>query len=213
MIPRSRIVISSIASLPAFAALLWGAGGQPFHAGRAADYAHQTSEKVTVGAKPFDTDQLVVSAFGKKLNLLQYGILPVLVVVENGRTGTLDLANVQVTLVSSDGRHAEAVPPDDLYSLGTPHGSRSGASQVPLPLPLPKKKNPLSSPALSERSFAAKTLSPGESASGFFYFEAKSEPGDKVYLSGLQDQPSHKELLYFEFPMSGDLSGSVSGGN
>lgn len=169
------------------------------------DYAHQTSEKVTIGAKPYDNARLVTEAFGKKLNLLAYGVLPVLVVVENNRGKTLDLRDLQVSLVATDGRHVNAVSPEDLYSLGTPHGGRSpGASQVPLPIPLPKKKNPFTSPALVERSFAAKMLPPGESASGFFYFEARSEPGDKVYLNGLQEQPGARQLLYFEFPLAGN---------
>lgn len=184
-------------------AFLFAADNTSFHPGRAADYSHQTSEKVTIGAKAYDTRPLVTEAFGKKLNLLDYGVLPVLVVVENNRTKTVDLRGIQVSLVAADGRHVDAVSPDELFSLGTPHGSRSpGASQVPLPIPLPKKKNPFTSPALVERSFNAKMLPPGESASGFFYFEAKSEPGDKVYLNGLEEQPGAHELLYFEFPLT-----------
>lgn len=202
MMLKSRFVISSIASVAAVAAL--AATKQTFTAGRAAAYAHLTSEEVTIGAKPYDSPELVTTAFGKKLNLLDYGVLPVLVVVENNRSKTLDLRNLQVSLVARDGRHADAIPPDDLFSLGTPHGSRSpGGAQVPLPFPLPKKKNPFTSPALVERSFAAKMLPPGESASGFFYFEAKSEPGDKLYLNGLEEQPGQHELLYFEFPLNG----------
>jgi hypothetical protein len=47
-------------------------------------------------------------------------------------------------------------------------------------------------------------LPPGDSASGFFYFEAKSEAGDKLYLNGVRDARSGQELLYFEFPLAQD---------
>jgi hypothetical protein len=69
----------------------------------------------------------------------------------------------------------------------------------PVPNPLPKKKNPLNAPQIVERAFAAKMLPPGDSASGFFYFDARPETGDKLYLNGLRDTPSGQEILYFEF--------------
>ncbi len=200
MIRRTRFVISSIALT---AAWLTAATNEPFHAGHADDYAHQSSDSVTVGAKPFGSADLVAQAFGKKLDLLRYGILPVLVVVENKRGKTIDLRELEVSLVATDGRHASAVAPEELSSLGTPHGARSPGAQVPLPVPLPKKKNPLNSSELVTRGFSAKMLPPGDSASGFFYFEAKPEPGDKLYLNGVQETQTGKQLLYFEFPLDG----------
>lgn len=201
VIRKRQIVLLSITSL-ATVALAW-ASTETFHASSAGDYANQTSEEVIVGAKAYDTPALQTEAFGKKLDLLHYGVLPVLVVVENKRGKSLDLRALEVNLVSADGqRHAVAVSPNDLYHLGTPHGARgSGGAQVPLPIPLPKKKNPFNTPELVERSFGAQILPPGESASGFFYFEATSEPGDKLYLNGLRELPSGHDLLYFEFPL------------
>ena len=197
---RMRFVISSITFA---AACLTAATNQSFHAGPAGDYAHQSSESVTVGAKAYDNPELVTEAFGKKLDLLRYGVLPVLVVVENKRNQAIDLRDLEVSLGATDGRHAAAVPPEQLLSLGTPHGARSGGSQIPLPVPLPKKKNPLNAPELVERGFSAKMLPPGDSASGFFYFEAKAEAGDKLYLNGVQETKTGKQLLYFEFPLDG----------
>jgi hypothetical protein len=49
------------------------------------------------------------------------------------------------------------------------------------------------------RAFAAKMLAPGDSASGFVYFEAHPEAGDKLYVNGLRDARTQQELLYFEF--------------
>jgi hypothetical protein len=40
----------------------------------------------------------------------------------------------------------------------------------PFPIPTRRKKNPLSAPEIEGRSFAARMIAAGESASGFFYF-------------------------------------------
>jgi hypothetical protein len=174
-----------------------GMADKAFHAGAAADYPHQTSEQVTIGAKSYNTEELTTEAFGKKADLLKYGVVPVLVVIENKRPKTLDLRFIEVSLVSADGRHASQVKPEDLPYLASSGSKPPKISNIPVPLP--KKKNPLNAPELVERAFAAKMLPPGDSASGFFYFEAKPEKGDKIYLSGLHDTPSGKEILYFEF--------------
>lgn len=200
MMPRTRFVISSISLGAVLLGVYANASEKPFQAGPASEYAHQTSGQVTIGAKSFDSEELTSSAFGKKADLLRYGVLPVLVIVENKRDKALDLRNLQVNLVASDGRHASAVSPEDVPFLATEgkHPSQSG-THMPLPVPLPKKKNPLETPAIVERAFSAKMLPPGDSASGFFYFEAKPESGDKVYLDGLRDARSGQEIMYFEF--------------
>ncbi len=198
MIPGTRFVISSIAlalMLPVFT----GARSETaFRAGPASDYAHQSADRITVGAKPYGTEELTAEAFGKKANLLKYGILPVLVVIENKRQQALDLQDLEVSLVAADGRHVSAVAPEDFIYMGK-RAKRPGVTPRP-PIPLPSKKNPLTAPEIVEHAFAAKMLPPGDSASGFFYFEARLETGDKIYLNGLRDARSQEEILYFEFP-------------
>jgi hypothetical protein len=195
VIPKTRFVISSI-TLVALAA--GATSDREFRVGPATDYAHQSAEKVTVGAKPYNTEELTAEAFGKKTDLLRYGVLPVLVVIENKRDKAIDLRDVEVSLVASDGRHASAVNPEDIPFLAR-HGRRSPPVQTPIPLP--KKGNPLNAPEIVTRAFSAKMLPPGDSASGFFYFEARSEAGDKLYLNGLRDARSGQDILYFEFAL------------
>lgn len=199
MIPRTRFVISSIALALATAAVGTGGEGKTFRAGAASGYAHQTSEQVTIGAKSYDTEELTAEAFGKKTDLLKYGVLPVLVVIENGRQKTLDLRNLEVNLVASDGRHAGPVNPEDIPFLGK---RAKTPTMNPVPNPLPRKKNSLNAPQIVERAFAAKMLPPGDSTSGFFYFQARPETGDKLYLNGLRETQSGKEILYFEFGLN-----------
>jgi len=179
-------------------------GDKQFQPGKAGDYAHQMSEQVLVGAKAFDNADLTAEAFGRKTDLLKYGVLPVLVVIENKRDKSLNLENLEVSLVGSDGRHVAAVSASELLLIG-PDGHRQPRQPgVGLPIPLPKKKNPLAAPEIEGRAFSARMLPPGDSASGFFYFEAEAEPGDSIYLSGMKDARSGKEILYFEFPLKKD---------
>lgn len=197
--PETRYVSSSIAFGLLFAFGCLGASDTGFRAQPAGSYAHQSVQQVTVGATAFKTDEQTEDAFGKKNNLLKYRVLPVLVVIENKQSKALDLSRLEVSLVAADGRHATAVSPDDVQFLGTP--KRSGVSQVPSPIPLPKKKNALRSPEIASRAFVARTLPPGDSASGFFYFEAAPESGDRLYLSGLREAGTGREIMYFEFPL------------
>ena len=198
MIPGIRFVISSITLAAAVAAIAANSSDRDFRAGAAGTYAHQSSDQVTIGAKPYDTQELTAEAFGKKTDLLKYGVLAVLVVIENKRQNAIDLRDLEVNLVGADGRHVTAINPEDVPYLGT---NTRRPSQVPLPVPLPKKKNPLNAREIVTRAFSAKVLPPGDSANGFFYFEAKREPGDKIYLNGLRDARSAQEILYFEFSL------------
>lgn len=156
---------------------------------------------MTVGAKPFTSEELINSAFGKKIDFLKYGVVPVLVVIENKRDKALDLRDLEASLVATDGRHVKAVAPEDLPSLATT-GKQHLQTGVRVPVPLPKKKNPLNNPEIATRAFSAKMLAPGDSASGFLYFEAQPEAGDKLYLDGMRDARSGQGLLYFEFPLA-----------
>ncbi len=199
MLTKIRCVIASI-TLASVVAL--ASDETPFRAKAASEYANQASEKVTVGAKAFDTEDLTAEAFGKKADLLKYGVLPVLVVIENKRDRAVDIQNIQVELVATDGRHGQAIAPEDVMHLGETGKKPPKLGGGPLPFPLPKKKNPLNSLEIVERAFSAKVVPANDSVSGFFYFQANPEAGDSLYLSGIRDSRSSKELLYYEFPLA-----------
>ena len=202
---RMRIVLS-ITVLAAVLVVISGVVDaadteQAFRAGPATGYAHQTSDQVTIGAKPFSTPELTAEAFGKKTNLLRYGVLPVLVVIENKRGKTLSLENLEISLVGDDGRHVDQTKPEDLFEIGAKPGRKPPVIN-PLPIPHSSKRRPLDTPEIITRFFSARVLPPGDSASGFVYFQAKSEPGDKLYVSGIRETSSGREILYFEFEMN-----------
>src|SRR5207247_8955396 len=79
----------------------------------------------------------------------------------------------------------------------------------PLPTGSPRvsrKKNPLAGGQIDVREFSARMLPPGEQASGFFYFQTLNRLGSKVYLTGLREAPSEKELFYFEISLTNNGS-------
>jgi len=170
-----------------------------FSPGPASSYpAKQTNDRVTVAAVPYDTEELAHTAFGK-LNPNQYGVLPVLVIIQNDTDQALKLEHLDAEYTRVDGRQVEATPAGEVQTLGGPD-----RPNVPVASPIPlhrKHKNPLDVWEIDGRSFAAKLLPPHESANGFFYFQTTHRPGSKFYLSGIKVAATGQEVFYFEFPL------------
>jgi hypothetical protein len=68
-------------------------------------------------------------------------------------------------------------------------------------VPIRGKKNPLDAWEIEGRAFAAQMLTPGQSASGFFYIQTTHRGDALIQVSGLYEAASGKELLYFEIPL------------
>jgi len=172
-----------------------------FTPGAAASYAsHQTSEKVTIGVLPYFNDEDTLPVFGKR-NPYNYGVLPVLVVIQNDGPKTIKVQSLQAVWVGPNGDKVEATPAKDIRYLNPPRRPNS----IPGPPGMPPKvlghKNPLDTWEIEGRAFAAEMLPPGQSGSGFFYFQTGYQRGASLYLSGLREAASGRELLYFEIPI------------
>jgi hypothetical protein len=167
----------------------------------AASYpGHATQEKITIGVKPYNTNELAATAFGK-VKPHERGILPVLVVIQND-TGKALRLDLQAEFVAPDGDHAQAMPPNDVVRFeGIQQRPGTKPPTAPLPIPRKAKKGPLNTPEIEGRAFSVKLLPPGESAHGFFYFQASDIDGAKVYLSGIKDAASNQSYFYFEIPL------------
>jgi hypothetical protein len=173
-----------------------------FVPGPASSYSgRQTQEGITMAAVPYITEEQAKSAFAK-VNPYEHGILPVLVIIENGSGKALRLA-LKVQFVDPDNHHLDAFPPEDLiYYQGVKKPPHIGPpTALPIPLPRSKKKGPLNTPEIVNRALSVKLIPPGESAYGFFYFEAEYRPGSKLYMNGLSDASSGKEYFYFDLPL------------
>jgi hypothetical protein len=164
--------------------------------------AKQTSSNVTIGAEVYTTDEQTKGPFGK-LNPWQYNILPVLVVVHNTSPNAIRVDRARFQYELPDGTKIEATPASDVkYSRGPKQPS---AKVGPLGgVRLGRKKDPLAAPEIEVRAFAAKVIPAGDTASGFVYFETDvASAGAQLYITGLSDAVTGKELFFFEFPLSG----------
>ncbi len=175
-----------------------------FTARPASEYPYrQTSEKVTIAAQPFETDAETSQAFGK-VNPFRLGILPVLVVIQNDSQDAIRVDGMKFVYVLPDRTRIEATPAPDLQYI---HGAKP-PKQVNKPLGGigmgRRPKNPLAEWEIEGRAFAAKMVPAGQTASGFVYFQTEvNSAAASVYISGLADPVTGKELYYFEIPMSG----------
>ena len=165
------------------------------------DYTHkQTSEKVTIAIEQYETDEQAKEPFGK-VNPYRYGVLPVLIVIQNDGPDTIRVDRMKLVYVLPDRSRVEATPAADLRFL------RGAAQPKAVPGPLGGigmgkiPKNPLGEWEIEGRAFAAKMIPPGQSASGFVYFRTSSSAAASLYISALTHASNNQELFYFEVPV------------
>ena len=170
-----------------------------FAPGPASSYASkQTNDHVTVAAVPYDTEELAHSAFGK-LNPNQYGVLPILVIIQNDTDQALKLEHLETEYTTPNGRNLEATPPDEVQGLS---GAARPGIAVPTPIPIHRKhKGPLNVWEIDGRAFAAKLIPAHESANGFFYFQTAHQPGSRFYLTGIKVASTGQDIFYFDIPL------------
>lgn len=189
------ILVLSIAALGA-------ADDRNFRPRPASEYANKlTIAGLTIAADAFTTPPETKAPFGK-LNPNDHGVLPVLVVMQNDSQQTLRLEQMRVEYLREDGRRIKAVPASEvrfLYGIEKPNLS---GQRVPYPIPgLGKKKNPLAAEEIEGRAFSARMLPPGDSASGFFYFNTAPLRNAQLYITGISEASTGQELFFFELPL------------
>jgi hypothetical protein len=175
--------------------------GRPFHVGPAAGYTHrQTQAGITIGVEAYDTEAKAKEAFGK-LNPYEHGILPVLVVIQNDSGKAIRMEGLKGVYTGPNRTRIDATPAKDVRYLRGPRRPDVVVGPTGGPRIGKSKKNPLDGWEIEGRSFSAKMLPPGQSASGFLYFQTGLQGSATVVLSGLAEAESGAELFYFEIPL------------
>ena len=171
---------------------------EAFHAPAAADMAHhQTVGQVTIGVETYVAGDKVRAAFGR-LVPYDYGVLPVLVVIQNDSHETIRLDQMKAEYVGARSR-VTATPADEVQYAHPGRRPDLGAGpKSPIPI---KKRNPLGAPEIQGRALNAQMVAPGLSAGGFLYFQTPIANDASIYISGLSEARSGKELFYFEIPV------------
>jgi hypothetical protein len=197
-------VFKRLALLMSIAAAFAADKPTAFKPGPADSFAqHQTNNKVTMGVDPYVIGDKIKVAFGK-VDPYQYGILPVLVVIQNDSDVAIKLDGLAAEYVGPNGDRVPATPAKDVRYAKAPKrpsviGGPAGAAPKIL-----GKKNPLDEWEIEGHAFAAQMLPPGQSASGFMYFETGLQRGATIYIRGMTEASSGKELLFFELPLNSD---------
>jgi hypothetical protein len=200
MTPMYRVLtgLSIVASLTA---ALAGDNDKRFSPAPATSYpTKQAQGRVTVAAVPYVNDDEIRTAFGKS-NPYKNGVLPVLVVIQNDSSQALRL-DLKAEYIDARERHIDAISPRDILAAGPGPRRPSLGGGSPIPLPKRKKKNPLAEWEIEGLAFSARMVPPGESVHGFFYFQSRLEPASRLYLTGLSEAKTGKELFYFEIPLT-----------
>ncbi len=160
----------------------------------------QAANGLTIAAVAYDSEEQQKAVFGKAA-LREFGILPVLLVMQNDSGKALKLDTMEVNYLTPQQRKVEETPASDVQYLDGPKRPNFGGS--PLPIPRRKPKSKLAYPEIEGYGFNAKMLPANDKAHGFVYFQTSHRPGSgaKIYIRGIVEAPTGKELLYFEVPL------------
>lgn len=162
--------------------------------------ARQTNAKVTIAAKAFISDEEARAPFGKN-NPYKYGILPILVVIQNDSAESVSVESLKVEYVTVDHQRIFSTPARDVRFVNG--GRLPNANVGPTGPKIGKpKKNPLADWTIEGRAFAAKMIPPGQSASGFFYFQSGFMRSSTLVIDGLKNARSGEALFYYEIPLA-----------
>jgi hypothetical protein len=191
------MVLLSIAA--ALAGKLVAADNKRFAPKPASSYpGHQTQNGITIAAVPYTREDEVKAAFGKA-NPYKYGVLPILLVIQND-TGKALRINLKTELVDLQDDHKPPMKPLDVRLWdGVSNRDYRIPGQSPIPLPR-RHKGPLDVPEIDGLAFSAKLLPEGEKVYGFLYFDSAVRPGAFLYVNGLSDAATGKDYFYFEVP-------------
>jgi hypothetical protein len=121
-------------------------------------------------------------------------------VIHNGGKQTLQLKGMRIEYVTPGRTRIEPTPAADAPFITGPDRPKpvygpTGRAKIK------GKKNPFKDGQLEQREFAAKMIPPGETVSGFFYFQSEVRPGAQFYLTGITEAGTGKEVFYFDIPL------------
>jgi hypothetical protein len=172
-------------------------------AGNFADCERHDSEKISIAAEPYETDEKL-KLF--RVNYMEYGFLPVRLIVTNDSDKTLSLDDARIVFVTADGMRVAAADPEDIDRRTTQIGQTGETIPLPFPLPpirrKPKTKDPKIEEDFKDFEYTAASVGPHSSAAGFLFYDVKGvkEPlvGAHLVLRKLAWSPSGSALYDFE---------------
>ncbi|HNR38406.1 MAG TPA: hypothetical protein PKN61_05170 [Acidobacteriota bacterium] len=168
------------------------------------------SQGVTIGAIPFAGEKRIRELFDSK-ELVQLGIVPVLVAAHNGADHPVVIAAAGFAVVDRQGQMIRALPWESVaMALLQPDGQvgappSTGIPPVDIIRMAGKGKKAKLIQAMKNHSFGTPTIAPGETAHGVVFFKLGTGlgifDGANLYISEIFNADTREEMIYFEFPL------------
>jgi hypothetical protein len=217
----ARFCRTFVSSLPLAVALSLAAAALLAPAGHAASKkappvlaasaypAHETNDKdkVTIGVEPFDT-----RAKGEffRLDYAGHSLLPIRLVIQNDSDSPLDLNQVRIQFVASDGTKVPAATPEEinrrLFRFNDIKQKRIPGTPITY-RPTPVDKKILDDD--KDFSFSQTIVPPHSSANGFLFYDIKDldDPpmkGAELYVKMMHAQKDGKDIELFAYSVPFD---------
>jgi len=165
------------------------------------------NDKVTVAADPFDTRQ---KANFFRLDYNGHSIVPIRVIIANDSDTTLDLNQVRIQLIASDGTKIPAATPEELnrrmFRFNDIKQRRiPGTTITYRPTPVNKKITDDD----QDFSFSQTSIPPHTSANGFLFYDVRDldDPalkGAELYVKMMHAKQGDKDTELFAFSVPFD---------
>jgi hypothetical protein len=177
----------------------------PGPAGTYAAHDEHAGDRISIAIDRYD-EAKKASIFS--VHYLEYGFLPIFLVVTNDGDQPAELVDMKAEVVAADRTKLESLEVDDIRRRVTRPLSRR---QYPLPFPTKKVKGGLSAKDLNEierAQFGARAVEPHSTQAGFLFFDVSDLPGGlggaRFYLTGVRNSQG-REVIYFEVPLDPPL--------
>ena len=179
--------------------------------------AHQG---VSIAARPVPDQDEAEKIFGKTAAPIRAGVLPVELLLINGREEDIEVELENISVVSEGQEFSQVSPEEIALALYPPPGAEQPKvgpkprSPIPIPRsPVPKEKKDKNraaregvEAALRSRQWRAGEVPPGGRARGFLYFALSEEGIDlahaSVYVPHVNGATSKEGLLFFEIALA-----------
>ena len=217
----ARFVFGSFASLLIF----FGTGCmtmdvQPLNTGDANSYTqHQEKNGITIGVQPFTDKHESKALF--KMDLLDKGLLPILIVAENqSASSSFIIAKEKVVVMCEASGVTSASEQKNVTSGKSTAGTSVLVAGTVVILASPVAALPLvvagmkmASDAtvlqhnLADKEFYSRTIKPGEKAQGFVYFQFSNDvpPTGNYHVVAEVKNSATGEITTFDFPVNLNL--------
>ena len=166
----------------------------------AGEYAsHQSLQNVVIGARPFDTEEEILSVFDSK-KLYQKRIMPVLVVVENNNDFAIRLTGSDIYL-SDAGLNLPSIPYTRALLAIAKKKKTSYSPHEDVLLGQIKNKDMVAD--FERKNFGEKLIAPHGSDFGIVFFELIQLTAEtRIYIPNITNLETQQYLMFFEFTLS-----------